>query len=193
MRHRLAFVLLTAASAAAGCHAETKSDEFVYRPDLRPSVYFPLAVGTAWSYNVTDPARADTLLLINRVISRDGNRAIFSAPPDPMAYVDAGDRITMEPAGKIVLQAPLTVGAQWPIKGGTATIRSVDARAETPAGTWSSCLVVEENLGPGRVVTTYAPNVGPVQVEVYGRDLQVEIPMSRAVLRGYSKAGSQAP
>jgi hypothetical protein len=157
-------------------------------------VYFPLAQGTAWSYDALDPGSGRTVLLVNRVQVRDANRAILAGDPDPLAYEDLGDRILVFSSRKPVLVAPIARGASWPLDGGgTATITSIDAAVETPGGRFASCVVVEEAAADRRVVTTYAPEIGPVKVEIYARGDGMELLVSRAVLRSYHKAGSETP
>ena len=125
------------------------------------------------------------VLLVNRVQARDGNRAIFAVDPSPLAFEDLGDAIVTFPSRKPVLKVPIAKDATWPLADGTARILDVEAVVETPAGRYTSCVAVEESAPDRRIITTYAPHVGPVKVEIYARDGDRELLISRALLRSY--------
>ncbi len=136
--------LVAAALALAGCpggQAEVKPS-VAFRADAPPSLYFPLAEGTAWSYDVADELTGDKLLLVNRVEKREGGVATFGGT-DPLSYEDRGDAILRRPSGAIVLRGPLAVGESWDVPNGHARITAVDAVVETAAGPQRPCVAVE--------------------------------------------------
>jgi hypothetical protein len=179
-------LLAVAVLLLAACPAAIQAPPaFKWTPDVKPSVYFPLALNTAWSYNVLDPSTGQSVLLVNRVQARDGNRAIIAVEPSPLAFDDLGDSIITFPSRKPVLKVPIAKGATWPLSDGIARILEVDAVVEAPAGRYASCVAVEESTAERRVITTFAPHVGPVKVEIYAREGDRELLISRALLRSY--------
>lgn len=178
---------------AAGCGptaAEVKRPTS-FQADAKPSLFFPLAEGTAWSYDVTDESTGSKILLVNRVESREGEVAHMFGGPDPLSYQDKGDSIIRLPSGTVVLRGPFTVGTEWAIDGGKARITAVDAAVQTGAGKLAPCLAVEEVTDERRVVTRYAPEVGPVEVEIYARGPGGERLDSHGLLRSFHKAGTE--
>jgi hypothetical protein len=180
---------VVAALLSACTHVPVAPRAIQNRADTPLSTYFPLGEGTAWSYDVLDVPSGEHILAVNRVQARMGNRAMVFTGPDPLSYEDRGDRIVRLPSGATVLQAPIVKEAGWAIPDGYARIIAVDAVAATPAGSWKHCVAVEEATAERRVVTTYAPEVGPAQVEIYSRGPAGEALVSRALLRGYHAAG----
>jgi hypothetical protein len=180
-----------ALAALAGCAAPggRSKETFQWRADVKPGVYFPLEAGTAWSYEVVDAATGEKLLLVNRVEAREGNRATLANGADPLAYEDRGDALVRLPSGTVVLRAPVAAGESWDIPGGKARITSVDARVAASNQVFSACVVIEESTDERRVVTTYAPHVGPVLVEIYARGPAGERLDRRGMLRSYHRAG----
>jgi hypothetical protein len=165
----LVFVLL------AGCAPARPSGP---KPVTGPEEYFPLAAGTAWSYD------AEGALVVLRVERRDGAHADLGQ----FSYEIRQDGIVKLPAQKYVLKVPVAVGLSWPLPGGgQARITSVSASITGLAGDFANCVVVEEDDGAGtRTKTTFAPGVGPVDVEV-SRGLSV----THARLRGFTRAGEE--
>ena len=187
MRKILAVVVLL----LAGCPAATQAPPaFRWTPDVLPSVYFPLALNTAWSYNALDAGTGQNVLVVNRVSAREGNRAILAVEPTPLSYEDLGDSIIAFPSRNAKLKSPIAKGTSWPISDGTARIVDVEAIVDAPAGRFLSCVAVEELGAERRVVTTYAPHVGPVKVEIYARDAEHEVLIQSALLRSYHDAAS---
>lgn len=198
MRSRLLLVLggnLLFALGACGPAGPSKT-AFSYRADLLPAVYFPLAAGTVWSYRATNPTgEGGELLIVTKVLSRDGTTATISTAPNPLSYEDRGDQIVRLPSGTPILKTPLRVDATWAIPDGTARITSVGAVVEAPAGRYPNCIVVEETTTERRLITSYAPGVGPVKVEIFSRGSS-SVPggeqlVSRALLGSFSTGGEQ--
>jgi len=132
-----------------------------------PALYYPLAVGNSWTYQITDGSGSheDTV----EIVGRDG----------PWFIDDHRGRIRVDSEGvrdadRYLLHAPLTPSARWSAVENLVVQRfevaATDAKVETKAGTFSSCVVVrnEQPLPKkqGKLVTewTYAPRVGLVQL-----------------------------
>ncbi len=192
---RIAPLALLATVSLAGCPSPggPLGKSAPIRPDAPPSELFPLAAETSWSYDVLDQQTGARSLLVNRVLRREGPRAVLFDGDDPLAYEDRGDRIVRLPSGATVLQAPLRAGATWDVPGGAARITSVDATVQAVHQSFTPCVVVEETTAETRVLTSYARDVGPVAVEVWARGPAGEQLLSRGVLRGYHRAGAPTP
>jgi len=132
-----------------------------------PALYYPLAVGNSWTYQVTDGSGAheDTI----EIVGRDG----------PWFIDDHRGRIRVDSEGvrdadRYLLHAPLEPSARWSAVENLVVQRfevaATGAKVETKAGTFSNCVVVrnEQPLPKkqGKLVTewTYAPRVGLVQL-----------------------------
>src|SRR5262245_20410178 len=114
-------LLVAAAVLLAACAPSMRPPPvFKWTPDVKPSVYFPLALNTPWGYNALDPATGQSVLVVNRVQSREGNRAIFAVDPSPLAFEDLGDAIISFPSRKPVLKVPIARDATWALPDGNA-------------------------------------------------------------------------
>jgi hypothetical protein len=185
--------LVIALSLGACAHVKQAPPAFRWSAGVKPGAYFPLAAGTAWSYDALDPGSGRKVFVVSRVLAKDGPRAVFALDPDPLSYEDTGEAIVSFPSRKTVLQAPIARGTRWPAGAGTATITAVDAVVDAPAGRYLSCVSVEELAPDRRIVTTFAPGVGPAQIEIYYREAGREILVSRALLRSYHDAATETP
>lgn len=184
--------LLLVALLAAGCATTSSSTAGAgLGPQAPPSAYYPLAEGTAWSYDVADAA-GESLLLINRVERRDGNKITIRSGNDTQLLEDRGAAIARLPSGDILLQGPFTVGTSWSVSGGTARLVEVGAVVESKLGLHRGCVVVVEESPVQRTVTSFAPGIGPVKIEVYSRE-GTEVLAFRGLLRGFRAAGAESP
>ena len=131
------------------------------------AIYYPLAVGNSWTYQVTDGSGAheDTV----QIVGRDG----------PWFIDDHRGRIRVDSEGvrdadRYLLRSPLQPSARWSAVENLVVQRfevtTTDAKVETKAGGFSGCVIVrnEQPLpkNQGKLVTewTYAPHVGLVQL-----------------------------
>jgi len=140
------------------------------------ALYYPLAVGNSWTYQVTDGSGAheDTV----QIVGRDG----------PWFIDDHRGRIRVDSEGvrdadRYLLRSPLTPSARWSAVENLVVQRfevtTTEAKVETKAGGFTNCVVVrnEQPLAKGgKFVTewTYAPKVGLVllvtsTVDAHGR------------------------
>ncbi len=150
------FVALALASACKSGPAAAPEAS----PGEDATVYYPLAVGNSWTYEVA--GRRETI----QIIGRDG----------PWFIDDHRGRLRHERDGvrdadRYLLRSPLSAGAKWSAVENLVVqhfeVVSTDASAVTQAGTFTHCAVVrnEQPLAKGsKFVTdwTYAPRVGLV-------------------------------
>lgn len=165
-------------------------DTFQWRADIAPAAYFPLAEGNAWSYDVADLVTGEKILLVNRVDKREGNRSEMVSGAEPLFYEYRGDAILRFPSGATVLRTPVQPESGWEIPNGRAKITAIDAVVETAGQKYASCVVVEETTDDRRVVTWFAPGVGPVKVEVYARGPAGERLERRGLMRSFHPASA---
>jgi hypothetical protein len=162
--------------------------------ELTPARLYPMAPGSAWSYDV-DAGDGTAVLAITRVTSAGEGRAVVQGGEGATHYELRPDGIFRADRGGYLLKAPLRTGATWSSGGGlTAEIAAMDAAIETPAGAFRGCVeVVERGAPTGAVISTvYCPEVGPVQVV---STLVLSSGEVRVVarLRGYQIGDGSAP
>lgn len=161
---------------------------------LSPARLFPLALGSAWSYDV-DAGDGEQVLAITRVVQAGPGFAGVQGGEGVRRYELRTDGLYQPAQGGYLLREPITRDASWEAGNGiTARVTAVGVAIETSAGRFSGCVTVREEGAPsGAVVsTTYCPDVGPVVVESrIALDHGVVQVVAR--LRGYSIGGESSP
>jgi len=171
--------------------------------------YFPLEVGARWIYQVlrNGGARGQVSVKVtDRTDSPDGTTYSLtyedsSLPRDeqddePIEYSVRREGVYCEKCPGFVLRDPLVVGREWQ-SGGDSTrpeVSKVIAVTETVTvgqTRYDNCVVVRASDLQARqhVVTTYAPNVGPVVVEYENNRGVVE---RREELQRFQRASAKA-
>ena len=166
-----------------GCASSPKP---VPKAALTVARLYPLAAGSAWSYDV-DTGDGSAVLAVMRVTESAGGRAAVQGGEGITRYELRPDGIYREDRGGYLLKEPLRPGATWASGSGMqAEITRIDAALETTAGRFSGCVqVVERGAPTGAVIsTTYCADVGPVEV-VSSLDLTTGSVRVVARLRGY--------
>jgi len=142
--------------------------------------------GNAWSYEVYTGDSQKTLT-VHRVILAETDRVQIQTGKDVQHFQISEEGIQRLSNSVWLLKAPIEVGAEWPSSSGmTARVSSVNAKVETPAGTFENCVEIQESGGESnrQITTVYCQGVGPVFLEsritVQGREVSV---IGR--LRGY--------
>jgi hypothetical protein len=162
----LALALLSACKSAA-----PKPEAPATGAVLDPAVFYPLAVGNEWTYDLGGERR-ETI----RIVGRDG--AWFLDDHRGRLRVE---REGVRDADRFLLHTPLQAGAKWTAVENLVVQRfevvSTQASAVTRAGTFTGCAVVrnEQPLDSRRKFVTewtYAPGVGLVELRtrVVGAD-----------------------
>jgi hypothetical protein len=185
--------MLAGALGPAGCASSGVADTpVVPAAPLAAVDYYPLQAGWKWSYDIEKDGQH--ILSFYSVMERIGDSVIVQAGEDRLLYAITPQGIARREGavlGDFLLKDPIATGASWPVAQGKAQIVSIRQSLTVPAGTYAGCVVVEETRSePNRIVrTTYAPGVGPVQVELQVQDGGKFVTTTRATLRGVNKPG----
>jgi hypothetical protein len=184
-------------ACAVGCAtAGGTSNDIKPRPNLTAADYYPLAPGWKWAYDVEKDGV--NILATYAVVERNGDVAVVQAGDDRLTYAVTPDGIAQKDGllGDYVIKNPVRVGAEWPVEGGHAHITSVSADFKLDSGEhYLGCLVVEVTRNdPVRVTrTTFAPDLGPVLLEMQVQDGAKFTTVTRARLRAVTRPGDSTP
>jgi hypothetical protein len=159
-------VRLAATLAVLGLSACATAPPPPVTHELTPARLFPMAAGSAWSYDV-DTGDGSSALAITKVTQADATRAAVQGGEGLTHYELRPDGIFRTTLSGYLLKAPLRVGASWPSGGGMrAEVTRMDTAISTPAGDFRGCVEVVERGAPSGalITTTYCPEVGPALV-----------------------------
>jgi hypothetical protein len=190
---RLVGVALLALLAGFGCATtDTAAVTHVPRTGLAAADYYPLAEGWKWAYDLEKDG--EKILGIYSVIERTADGATIQAGTERLTYAVTPQGIAQMDSGGVgdyVLKNPLTKDATWPVSGGTARVVSTTAEVTVDAGHFFDCAIVEvTRADPPRLVrTTFAPDVGPIVIEMQVQENGKYVVMTRARLRSATRPG----
>ncbi|RMG10707.1 MAG: hypothetical protein D6729_19180 [Deltaproteobacteria bacterium] len=138
-----------------------------------------------WTHRITD-ANGTAQMRITRVLSVEGGRARLRSGTTEYVYEVRPGGLFLPAHGAWLLPWPLEVGRRWRTAGGEARVVETGARMDTPAGTFSGCVVIEAAPPEGqeRLRQTFCKGVGPVRVEHFVGDRRVR----SAVLLAFGRA-----
>jgi hypothetical protein len=163
------------------------------RANLTARDYYPLTGGWKWAYDLE--REGTTMLATYAVLESSGDVAVVQTGDDKLLYAVTPDGIAQKEGaviGDYVIKNPVAVGTEWPVEGGRAKIVSVTEEFKLePFGRLLGCVRVEATRSnPTRVTsTTFAPDIGPVALEVSIQDGQKFVTTTRAKLRAVTKPG----
>jgi len=191
---RVAALCLLALAAGGGC-ATAGGDAGALPPqpkNLHAVDYYPLTPGWRWAYDLEKDGQS--MLAMYAVLERTPDTAIVQAGDERLTYAVAPDGVAQREGtmlGDFIIKDPVAVGTEWAVAGGRAKIVSVTEQVTTPAGKFPWCAVVEvSRSSPTRVVrTTFAPDVGPVLIEVLVQSGGSMVAVTRASLRAVTRPG----
>ncbi len=189
MRPLLALPLLAALS---GCATASVSP-----PRARPADYYPLAVGSEWTWEDQSPqlpAGAPSLRTV-RVLERTRDGFFRDS-----ARGELRPGACVEDRARALLCGPIAVGTRWtsvlsPTSSEHFEIVSVTERVVTPAGIFEACVKVRAVTRAAADTdlineTSYAPGVGPVRIETITVANGKAVPQFRAVLRAWRQGST---
>jgi hypothetical protein len=163
------------------------------RKDLTAADYYPMASGWKWAYDLEKDGT--TMLATYAVLERTADGAVIQAGDERLAYAVTPDGVAQREGnavGDYVIRNPVRVGNEWAVQGGRAKIVAVDQEVNVESiGKLRGCVTVEATRAePMRVTrTTFAPDVGPVVIEVLVQDDGRLVTSARAHLRAITKPG----
>ena len=169
------------------------SNDIKPRPNLTAADFYPLSPGWKWAYDVERDGF--NILATYAVQERTGDTAVVLAGDEKLTYVIGPQGIAQVDAGvagDYIIKNPIAVGTEWPVSGGKGRIAAVTADYRMESGEhYLGCVVVEvTRTEPVRIArTTFAPDVGPVAVEMQVQDGPKFVTTTRARLRAVTRPG----
>jgi hypothetical protein len=201
MRRGFGMVVLVGVVAFGCATTGGTSNDIKPRANLAAADFYPLTPGWKWAYDVEKDGM--NILATYAVLERNGDTAVVQAGDDRLTYAVTAEGIAQMDGGMLgdyVIKNPVQVGAEWAVAGGRAHIASVTADFKMDSGEhYLGCLVVEvTRTDPVRVTrTTFAPDVGPVLLEMQVQEGegpgQRLTTVTRARLRAVTRPGDAAP
>ena len=131
--------------------------------------FLPLRDGFVLSYWVWLPGQQEPEQVIFQVERRSPSRASLRTGQSSKLLELSRDSVRLVTGGAL-LEAPLTLGAEWSGALGRVRVTAVDRSIEVSAGRFVGCLETTEQGHPGAaeraIVTTYCPDVGIAEIRV---------------------------
>ena len=175
-----------------GCAHSTRAPG----PGARPADYYPLAVGSEWTWEDRSPQlpTGPTPLRTVRVLERTADGYYRDSARGELRI-----GACLQDRARSLLCGPIAVGTRWssvisPESTESYAIVGVGERVTTPAGTFEGCVRVRANTRAAADTElineiSYAPGVGPVRIEIITVRNGKAVPQLRAVLRSYRPGG----
>jgi hypothetical protein len=192
---QVVFGALLAPVVTAACATSGGSGPEVVRPRANATAadYYPLANGWKWAFDVEQDGV--NILATYAVLERNGDVAVVQAGDEKLMYAVTPEGVAQKDGdmmGDYVIKNPLRAGTEWNVAGGRAKITSVTEEVNVDSvGRYAGCVVVEvTRVSPMRVTrTTFAPDLGPIALEMQVQDGQTFKTTTRAKLRAVTKPG----
>jgi hypothetical protein len=192
MRSAFNRAVVVVALLASGCATQGGSpNDIKPRANLTAADFYPLAPGWKWAYDVEKDGL--NILATYAVLERTGDTAVVQAGDEKLTYAVTPEGIAQKDGGMLgdyVIKNPVQAGAEWAVEGGRAHIASVTADFKLDSGEhYLGCIVVEvTRTDPVRVIrTTFAPDLGPVLLEMQLQEAGRFTTVTRAHLRAVTR------
>jgi hypothetical protein len=194
MRLQARFWFLSVVSMLAGCATSGAAPDAIQpRAGVVAADYYPLGDGWKWAFDVEQDGT--NILATYVVLERKGGVAVVQAGDERLTYVVTPDGVAQfegNAIGDYVIKNPIAKGSEWAVAGGRARIASVDETLSIDSvGRYAGCVTVEvTRTDPARVTrTVFAPDLGPVAVEMQVQEGPKFVTKARARLRAVTKPG----
>ena len=193
LRRRPLFFLAASLAVCACATTSGGADAIRPRPGITAADYYPLADGWKWAFDVEQDGT--NILATYVVVERKEAVAVIQAGNERLTYVVTPDGVAQfdgSAIGDYVIKNPIKQGAEWPVAGGRARIASVDETLNIESvGRYAGCVTVEVTRSdPARVTrTVFAPDLGPVALEMQVQEGAKFVTTTRARLRAVTKPG----
>ncbi len=183
-------LMLIAALALTACPAATSKTVQPSKPESSAADFYPLAVGTVWTYEVkllgeTRPIEVTMLRKNADGFVEDSTGAQFLA-----------DSFGVRDQKRYLLRNPIAAGTRWTNVVSVSSIENyeivgAEQPCDAPAGKWEGCVVVESRNRVQEGVTlvnemTFAPGVGIVRLSTVLESNGKQIPQSTLALVKYA-------
>jgi len=185
---------LTVSVFVGGCATSGGANESVRpRAGITAADYYPLADGWKWAFDVEQDGM--NILATYVVLERKGGVSVVQAGDERLTYVVTPEGVAQfdgTAIGDYVIKNPIAAGAEWAVASGRARIAAVNETVNIDSvGRYAGCVVVEvTRTDPARVTrTVFAPDLGPIAVEMQVQDGTRFITKARAHLRAVTKPG----
>jgi hypothetical protein len=181
-------ILVSACAASGGAPAAVGP-----RAGATATDYYPLADGWKWAFDVEQDGM--NILATYVVLERREGIAVVQAGDEKLTYVVTPDGVAQfegNAIGDYVIRNPIKQGAEWAVAGGRARIASANEEVNIDSlGRYAGCVVVEvTRTDPARVTrTVFAPDLGPVALEMQVQEGTKFVTKARARLRAVTKPG----
>ena len=192
--HTRLFLLSTVSILVSACAASGGAPAAVGpRAGATASDYYPLADGWKWAFDVEQDGM--NILATYVVLERREGIAVVQAGDEKLTYVVTPDGVAQfegNAIGDYVIRNPIEQGAEWAVAGGRARIASANEEVNIDSlGRYAGCVVVEvTRTDPARVTrTVFAPDLGPVALEMQVQEGTKFVTKARARLRAVTKPG----
>jgi len=155
--------------------------------------YYPLSDGWKWAFDVEQDGM--NILATYVVLERKEAVAVVQAGDERLTYVVTPEGVAQfegNAIGDYVIRNPIKQGAEWAVAGGRARIASANEEVNVDSvGRYAGCVVVEvTRTDPARVTrTVFAPDLGPVALEMQVQEGAKFVTKARARLRAVTKPG----
>ncbi len=183
-------LLLLSALALSACAASSSSST---KAEAGPQAdaYYPLAVGTVWTYEVkllgeTRQIEVTTLRKNDDGFVEDSTGAQFLV-----------DSFGVRDQKRYLLRNPIASGTKWTNVVSVSSVENYEILAvkqpcDAPAGSWENCVIVESRnrVQEGTTLVnemTFAPGVGIVRLSTVLESNGKQIPQSTLALLKYVK------
>ncbi len=155
------------------------------------SEYYPMAPGTAWTYEVK---------LLGNV--QEQEVSLVKRGDDGFVQASTGEELLADSYGvrdrkRYLLRNPLVAGTKWTNVVSVSSVEhyeivAVDQPCEAPAGTWEKCVIVESRnrVDPKHTLvmeTTFAPGVGIVKLSTVLEKDGEQIPQTSLTLLKFAR------
>jgi hypothetical protein len=160
---------LCAACAGAAPRATAASPAPALVNESGVERFLPLSDGFVLSYWLWTPASAEREQVIFRVERHSRERASLHSGNRVQRLELAANGVRLL-SGGYLLQAPLSVDAEWAGAIGRVRVTAADKSIDVSAGRFVGCIETTEKGGsepePRTIVTTYCPDVGITEMRV---------------------------
>ena len=190
---QLRLLLMVSAVTSACATSSGAPDAVRPRAGATAADYYPLSDGWKWAFDVEQDGM--NILATYVVLERKVGVAVVQAGDERLTYVVTPDGVAQfegNAIGDYVIRNPIKQGAEWAVAGGRARIASANEEINIESvGRYAGCVVVEvTRTDPARVTrTVFAPDLGPVALEMQVQEGAKFVTKARARLRAVTKPG----